>query len=201
MTTDLLTFSWQNRMVFLRILKKHGLKLLTPFLGVALIYWIWVVPPKYMGYAPDQPIPFSHKIHAGENKIECQFCHATVERSAHASVPDTATCMRCHQEVAPDSPSIQFLKSSFEQGLPLRWNKVHDLPDHVKFSHKPHIAKGVSCETCHGPIDTMDKVRVHSGFNMGWCVNCHREYSQRLQAEPPGDNVTVHLTECSTCHY
>ena len=196
-------------MTLRRILAKHGFKLSLPFITIAIIYWIWVVPPKYKGYAPDQAIPFSHKIHAGENKIDCQFCHVTVERSIHASVPDTATCMRCHQDVAPDSPSIQFLRSSYEQGLPLHWNKVNDLPDHVKFSHKPHIAQGISCATCHGEVEKMEKIKVDTAFNMGWCVNCHREYSKKLQAKPIGkssgsilgNNETVHLTECSTCHY
>ena len=188
-------------MAFTRILKKHGLKLLAPMLGLALLYWIWIVPPKYQGYAPDQPIPFSHKIHAGELKMECQFCHSTVERSAQASVPDSATCMKCHQEVSPDSRDIQYLRSAYEQGIPIRWNKVHDLPDHAHFNHKVHIAQGIACADCHGAVQDMDKVQVHSAFNMGWCINCHRQYSQKLQSKTPGNNVSVRLTECSTCHY
>ncbi len=188
-------------MVLFRILSKHGFKLLPPLLSAILIYWIWVVPPKYQGYMPDQPISFSHKIHAGELKMECQFCHSTVERSAHASIPDTATCIKCHQEVASDSQDIQYLRSSYEQGIPIRWNKVHDLPDHARFSHKPHIAKGLDCTVCHGSIEKMEKVSVQSAFNMGWCINCHRQYVAESQSKPAGNNVSVHLTECSTCHY
>ncbi len=188
-------------MAISRILKKHGLILLLPLISLGLIYWIWIVEPKYKGYSPDQPIPFSHKIHAGEMQIDCQFCHTTVERSIHASVPDSATCMKCHQEVAPDSKDIQYLRATYHQGIPIRWKKVHDLPDHVRFSHKPHIASGIECSACHGPIETMDKVEVHSSFNMGWCVNCHRQAASQIQAKPPGNNVSVHLTECSTCHY
>ena len=192
-------------MAFKRILKKHGFKLVLPLLGVALVYWVWIVPPKYKGYAPDQPIPFSHKIHAGELGMDCQFCHSTVERSASASVPDLNTCMKCHQEVASDSKDIQFLRNSYKQGIPIRWNKVHDLPDHARFSHKPHIAKGLNCATCHGAVAEMDKIKVNTDFNMGWCVNCHRQYSTESQKDAYqngiGNNKSVHLTECSTCHY
>ena len=86
-----------------KVLKKHSIKIILPLLSLGLIYWIWVSPPKYLGYAPDQPIPFSHRIHAGELQIDCQFCHTAVERSAHATVPDTATCIKCHQDDAGDS--------------------------------------------------------------------------------------------------
>ena len=193
----------------LRILKKHGFKLSLPILGFLLIYWIWILPPKYQGYAPNQPIPFSHKVHAGDLAIDCQFCHSTVERSAHASVPDTATCMKCHLEVAPDSEHIQYLKMSYKKGIPLRWNKVHDLPDHARFSHKVHIAKGLDCAQCHGNVNAMEKVEVHSAFNMGWCVNCHRQYEKNEASNTAkssshpflAKNKTVKLTECGTCHY
>ena len=188
-------------MALVRILKKHGLKLFAPVLGLGLLYWLWVLPPKYQGYAPDQPIPFSHKIHAGELKMECQFCHSTVERSRHASVPDVATCMKCHQEVASDSEDIQFLRSAYKQGIPIRWNRVHDLPDHARFSHKPHIAQGLACADCHGAVEKMDKVEVYSAFNMGWCVNCHRQHIEKVKAEKGDEEISLHLTECSTCHY
>jgi hypothetical protein len=182
-----------------RIIQKHGGKLTLIILTVGFIYYLYGVNPKYQGYAPDQPIPFSHKIHAGEVGIDCKFCHYSVERSNHASVPDLNTCMKCHSQIAGDSPDIQFLRISYEAGIPIRWNKVHDLPDHAHFSHKAHIAKGFECQTCHGPVETMDKVQVHSPFNMGWCVNCHRQYIE--EEKPAGKNNAIGITTCGTCHY
>jgi len=205
----------------IKVLQKHSIKLILPFAFLGLVYWIWVVPPKYQGYQPDQPVPFSHKIHAGEMQMDCQFCHVAVERGAHATVPDSSTCMKCHEYVAPDSPNIQFLRTAYERGEPIRWNKVHDLPDHVRFNHKAHIVHGLgkdttaeTCAVCHGDMrEVSGKVEVQSAFNMGWCVNCHRDWSDGAEGVPgvqpglegdimnAGDNLTVHLTECSTCHY
>lgn len=184
---------------FNRILKKHGLKFLLLILLLGGIYYLYGYPTKYQGYAPDQPIPFSHKIHAGEVGVDCRFCHQNVERSEHAGVPDTMTCMKCHSQIASDSPDIQFLRNSFAQGVPLRWNKVHDLPDHAHFSHKAHIARGFDCVQCHGAVEQMDKVEVVAEFNMGWCVGCHRQYTE--QEDKPGNNKMVGITSCGTCHY
>lgn len=182
-----------------RIFKKHGGKLLTLFIVFGGLGYLLGSPQKYVGYSPDQPIPFSHKIHAGELDINCMYCHTGVEKSQHATVPDTATCMKCHEYVAQDSKDIQFLKKSYEQGVPIRWVKVHDLPDLAKFSHKPHIAKGFDCSQCHGKVEEMEKVELHAPFTMGWCVNCHRDYTE--QEHPPGNNRTVQITECGTCHF
>ncbi len=186
-----------------RILKKHGVKL-----GVFIFLfggtgYLLFSDAKYKGFAPDQPIPFSHKIHAGEVGIDCRFCHSGVEKSMHAGIPDMDTCMKCHQVIASDSPNIQFLRESYKAGTPVRWVKVHDLPDHARFSHRAHIARGFDCAQCHGEVQKMDKVEVVSDFNMGWCVNCHRDQTEKLglQEHKPGKNNTVHLTECGTCHY
>ncbi len=197
---------------FVTILKKHSAKFILLATTVVLIYWVWIVPPKYQGYQPDQPVPFSHKIHAGEMNMDCRFCHASVEKGPHASVPDTATCMKCHQQVASDSPYIQYVRQSYEQGVPIRWIKAHDLPDHARFSHKPHIAflggqPGVentaeTCAHCHGDMREVEgKVAVASEFNMGWCVNCHRSYENQVQDTPAGFNQASNLTTCGTCHY
>lgn len=194
-------------MALLRILQKHGVKIAVLFLIFGGLSYLVFSPTKYQGYAPDQPIPFSHKVHAGELAIDCQFCHTTVEKSPHASVPDTATCMKCHQHVAGDSPHIQYLRETYEKGIPIRWHKVHDLPDHARFSHKPHIAAGFDCQQCHGDVASMEKVEVVAEFNMGWCVNCHRE--NYMKVDPPtqpvpaelGNNTTVKITECGTCHF
>ncbi|MBI3394486.1 MAG: cytochrome c3 family protein [Spirochaetia bacterium] len=187
-----------------RILKKHGIKLTVIFVVFGGAAYLFAGAPKYKGYAPDQPIPFSHKIHAGEVGVDCRFCHVNTERSAQASIPDTATCMKCHEVIASDSPNIQYLRTSYKAGMPIRWLKVHDLPDHAKFSHKPHISRGFQCADCHGAVDKMDKVEVASDFNMGWCIKCHRDNAAKfpdIQDTKPGHNRSVHLTECGTCHY
>jgi hypothetical protein len=181
-----------------RIAKKHGVKIFFLILVFGGAGYLIGSPQKYVGYKPDQPIPFSHKIHSGELGINCQFCHVNVERSQHATVPDTGTCMKCHEYVGSDSPHIQFLRKSYKDGKPVRWNKVHDLPDHVRFSHQVHIAKGFDCAQCHGKVENMEKLELHADFTMGWCVNCHREYTE--QKHPAGNNRTVEITECSTCH-
>ncbi|MEQ8353550.1 MAG: cytochrome c3 family protein [Leptospiraceae bacterium] len=186
----------------LRIAKKHGIKFVLLFALIGAFVYLYGVNPKYQGYAADQPIPFSHKIHAGELGVDCQFCHTSVDKSAMASVPDTATCMKCHAYVASDSPDIQYLRKTYEKGIPMRWNKVHDLPDHAKFSHKVHIARGYDCAQCHGNVAEMDKVEVTSEFNMGWCVNCHRDQAKQMNLDKePGGNHSLGITDCSTCHY
>lgn len=186
-------------MAFQRILKKHGIKLTILALLIGGVAYLFGSNAKYVGYSPDQPIPFSHKIHAGEMKIDCQFCHANVERSIHATVPDTGTCMKCHEFVASDSKNIQYLRKTYALGIPMRWRKVYDLPDHARFSHKVHIARGFECATCHGDVASMEKVEVKPNFTMGWCIECHRQNS--MQLTKPGNNNTLHLTECATCHY
>lgn len=128
-----------------------------------------------VGYAPEQPIPFSHKIHAGDNKMECLYCHFNADKSRHATVPPTSLCMGCHQQVASDRPLPQKVKEHYEKEEPIEWVKVHHLPEHAFFSHERHVAAGVSCQTCHGPVETMDKVVQTVDINMGWCLDCHRD--------------------------
>ncbi len=182
-----------------RIARKHGIKITILVLLFGGVGYIVGSPQKYVGYSPDQPIPFNHKIHAGEMHINCVYCHNNVERSQHATVPDSATCMKCHEFIASSSKDIQYLRQMYRKGEPMRWIKVHDLPDHAHFSHKPHIAKGFDCSQCHGKVETMDKVALQAPFTMGWCVNCHRDYTE--QKAKPGNNRTVQITECGTCHY
>ncbi len=134
----------------------------------------YVSPQWYQNYAPTQPIPFSHKRHAGDFKIPCLYCHASAERAAHAEVPGLETCMNCHSVVKTDSPHIQKVKEHFDAKKPMEWVKVHVLPDFVRFNHKRHISAGVACQTCHGPVETMEKVYQWAGLNMGWCMDCHR---------------------------
>ncbi len=147
-----------------------------------------LMPAKNQGYAPVQPIPFSHKIHAGKYTIPCMYCHVSVEKSRSATVPAMNVCMNCHVQVKTDSPWIQQLKKHYDEGKPIPWIRVHDVPDFTYFNHKRHIAKGVKCQTCHGEIQNMDRVSQVAPLTMGWCVNCHRK---------PEYNAP---TTCDTCH-
>ncbi len=141
------------------------------------------------GYQPDQPIAFSHELHVGQNGMQCQYCHNQVERSTAANIPALSTCMNCHLVVKTDSPEIKKLRDAYDAGKSIEWVKVHMLPDHVKFNHAAHIAKGVNCQTCHGEIEKMEKVYQYSDLSMGWCVNCHRQ---------PENKAPIN---CSTCHH
>lgn len=127
------------------------------------------------GYEPDQPLPFSHKLHAGEHGIDCLYCHAGVEVSAHSPLPSLEVCMNCHRVVKTESPYIQKLQEAYAQGKPIAWEKVHLLPDFVKFSHYPHILAGKECRVCHGPVEEMERVYQYHSLSMGFCVNCHRQ--------------------------
>ncbi len=140
-------------------------------------------------YEPDQPINFSHELHAGQNQMQCLYCHASATVSNHASVPPLKLCMNCHLVVATDKPEIKKLTKAYNEKTPVNWVKVTMLPDHVHFNHRRHVKRDVACQTCHGPVETMSKVKQVSDLSMGWCVNCHRQ---------PENNAPV---SCSTCHY
>ena len=138
--------------------------------------------------APEQPIAFSHKIHVGTVGLECQFCHESVERSTFAGVPSVQKCMSCHANVATDRPEVQKLAGYWERQEAMEWNRVYRirLRNHVFFSHKRHVKKGIDCAECHGEVRYMDKIRRVRSLEMGWCVSCH------VQNEAP--------TDCLTCH-
>ena len=143
------------------------------------------------GYAPLQPIAFSHQLHAGEMKMDCAFCHFNAERGKHAGVPPMSVCLGCHGPdkgaVQNKSPQIAKLldiaaKGSYtdadgivHEGGVVHWNRVHKLPDHVYFSHQWHVKAGVACQTCHGAVEEMAVIRQHATLSMGWCLDCHRK--------------------------
>lgn len=156
-----------------------------------------------VGYAPDQPIPFSHKLHAGTYKIECMYCHTSVEKSKHANVPSMNVCMNCHLVVKPDSPHIQKLKELYAENRAFQWVKVHDMPDHVYFPHNRHVQRGVQCETCHGDVASMDKVYQYGKLSMGWCLDCHRGVTTPEYLYTDGQKPGTHVApvNCNTCHY
>ncbi len=155
---------------------------------VVYIFWYWFSPYNLdVGYQPDQPIPYSHKLHAGDLGIDCRYCHVNVESSRKASIPSSEICMNCHALVKTDRPSIVKLRESYASGTPIEWNRVHLLPDYVYFDHSRHVNSGVSCVECHGRVDRMRVVRQVEPLSMGWCLDCHRNPAPHLR---PKDKVT-----------
>src|SRR5689334_10486504 len=121
------------------------------------------------GVAREQPVQFSHQHHAGGIGIDCRYCHTSVEVSASAGIPPTKTCINCHSQIWSTSPYLEPVRASFREDRPLRWVRVHDLPDFVYFNHSIHIKKGVGCETCHGRVDRMPLMIQQSSLQMEWC--------------------------------
>jgi hypothetical protein len=144
---------------------------------------------------PQQPVNFSHQIHAGKLGMNCLYCHYGAEKSAVANVPPVGTCMGCHKIAATDRPEIQKLTGYYERREPIPWVHVHRLPDHVKFSHQRHVLGGVECSTCHGVVQEMAVVYPYSSLKMGWCVTCHRQNLDRSKYQ-----VTATM-DCLICHH
>jgi len=176
------------------VLPAGALAVLTTVIAVG---WI-AEPDRYeRGYAPEQPIPYSHKLHAGSLRIPCQYCHVGVDKSRHAGVPAVETCMNCHRVTKVDSPAIKQLTATYESGKPMTWRRVHSLPDHVYFDHRPHVISGIACQTCHGEIQDMDVVTQHMSMRMGNCLGCHRDAHDAL---PKDSTVKGGPEHCSACH-
>ena len=138
-------------------------------------YRLFGLEPRARGYAPEQPINFSHITHVKKNKMECQYCHWSVAKAPYAAIPSGELCMGCHKLVKTDSPEIQKLAKYYNDGVPVPWEKVHVMPDYVRFNHKRHVKAGVGCQECHGQVPEMAKVERVSSMKMGWCVSCHRD--------------------------
>jgi hypothetical protein len=204
----------------------NQLKLITIFIVVVGIGIIFKnsnahFPGNFEGYEPEQPIAFSHQLHAGEMTIPCMYCHFGAEDSKHAGIPPANVCMNCHefvnnntnenkiaekmgrnQEVSPEIKKIYesfgTSENNYEDKNPTEWVKVHNLPDFVFFSHKPHINAGLDCEKCHGDVASMTRVKQVNDLSMGWCLDCHRQDHESL------DNTKERksqLQDCATCHY
>jgi len=127
-----------------------------------------------VGYTPDQPIPYSHKIHAGDYEMECLYCHSAAEKGPHAGIPSMEQCMGCHSVVAIDKEDVKKLTQIYNEGKAVEWVRIHRLPDHAYFNHKWHVNAGVECETCHGEISEMAVVGQVNRLEMGDCMECHR---------------------------
>ena len=168
-------------------------------------------------YQPTQPIAFSHKIHAGQYEIDCNYCHTGVNISKSANIPSVNICMNCHNTIHTDRPEVQKILTAYEENRPIEWIRVHNLPDLSYFNHSQHVAVGgIECNTCHGPIEEMDVVYQYAELTMGWCINCHRETDVNTKGNKYYDNlVELHKNsskkplnvedigglECSKCHY
>ena len=190
------------------------------------------LPGNHEGYEPEQPIAFSHRLHAGELKMDCQYCHYAAESSRHAGIPPASICMNCHATVTAGfdavlqerenakaqgrdpvrivSPALaelyrsvgldEQLEPTGDGGAPIAWSRVHNLPDFVYFDHRVHVARGLACEVCHGPVQSMERMRQFSSLSMGWCVDCHR--SQPAVAGSGVADQGRHVsTDCAACHY
>lgn len=165
---------------------------------VTWVFWYYFSPKNLqVGYAPEQPIHYSHKLHVDELGIDCRYCHANVERSQEAMVPPTQTCMGCHAVVKKDSPELAVLRDSWQTGKAIPWVRVHKLPDHVFFDHSAHLSAGVGCSSCHGRIDKMDVVRLDEPISMGWCLDCHRDPAPNLRPKSELTNMAWHKPDSS----
>ncbi|QNH63261.1 c-type cytochrome [Hymenobacter sediminicola] len=170
------------------------------------------------GYQPTQPIAFSHKLHAGENQINCAYCHTSVYKSKSANIPSANICMNCHSQIKTESPEIKKIYRAIERKQPIQWVRVHNLPDLAYFNHSQHTqVGGIECQTCHGPIQNMEVVYQYSPLTMGWCINCHREtplntkgngyYNNLVKLHDSANGAAPFTvssnggTECSKCHY
>lgn len=158
--------------------------------GAGLTFAIWYYNSPWntqVGYAPVQPVAYSHKLHAGELGIDCRYCHANIERSQEAMIPPTQTCMGCHAVIKTDSVRLQPVRDSWASDKPLEWVRIHKLPEHAYFDHSAHLAVGVGCTSCHGRIDQMEVVRQDQPLSMSWCLDCHRDPGKAIR---PKDQVT-----------
>jgi len=158
-----------------------GLLAVGALFGVAA--YAYLSHPKVIdtGYQPEQPVPYSHKLHAGSMGMDCYYCHNTVEKAAFAAVPSTETCMNCHVKVKPQSPYLAKVRESYETGKPVEWKKIHKLADYVYFNHSSHVTAGVSCVSCHGRVDQMIEVKQVKELSMAWCLECHRNPAPNLR--------------------
>jgi hypothetical protein len=203
------------------------------FLGYETVDWGTSLG-RQQGYQPTQPIKYSHALHAGKHKIDCQYCHSTAYKGKHANIPSVNTCMNCHKNITkgPQYGTEEIAKiyeavgwDAYNQTYskpqkPVEWVRIHNLPDHVYFNHAQHVNAGkVQCQTCHGPVETMEEVYQYSPLSMGWCINCHRQsevqfasnnyYSTYEQLHEKLKNkelskITVDKiggAECQRCHY
>ena len=161
--------------------------------GAAVTGGIWYYfTPKYtrVGFMPVQPVPFSHAVHAQQLGMDCRYCHGSVEISGHANIPTTQACMACHVQIKPTSPKLEAVRESWKSGRPVRWARVHRLPDYVYFNHAAHVNRGAGCYSCHGAVNEMQVVWQAEPQSMSWCLDCHRTPENFLRPQSEVFNMT-----------
>lgn len=227
---------------FLQVVGVIFLLLTSAYVGFGALFSVGVD----QGYQPVQPIAFSHKIHSGENKVDCQYCHSSAKHSKHSGIPSVNVCMNCHMNIAEVAEGTQveydgiiLRKRDLDKEIqkiydaagwdpenlvytgetkPIKWVRIHNLPDHVNFVHAQHVTvAGVDCKVCHGPVEEMDEMYQHSPLTMGWCIDCHRETNIDLKGNPYYEEIHNQLAdkygvkevtvaqlggiECGKCHH
>jgi len=205
---------------FLHVVGTIFALLMTAYLGFGTLFSVGVD----QGYQPVQPIAFSHKIHAGENKVDCQYCHSSAKHSKHSGIPSVNVCMNCHKNIAEvaEGTEVEYngvilRKNELDKEIqkiydaagwdaenleytgetkPIKWVRIHNLPDHVNFVHAQHVTvAGVDCKQCHGPVEEMDEMYQYSPLTMGWCIDCHRETNVDLKGNPYYEKIHKQLAE------
>lgn len=150
-----------------------------------------------IGYAPEQPIAFSHKLHAGDMKIDCQYCHTGPSKGRHALVPSVNICMNCHTLAKKDQPEIIKLTQFYNENKPIPWKRIHKVPEYAYFNHSVHVNTGIECQTCHGNVNELEVLKQARGWTMTACLDCHRDPKSQL---PYLSQVKQGPTHCAACH-
>jgi hypothetical protein len=183
---------WSNTVTLLVIL----FLAVFPVYAIALVGYTLDPVTLNVGYQPEQPVPYSHALHVGQLGMDCRYCHNTVEKADFAAIPPTETCMNCHRAIWPKSEKLELVRASFgagsaeaslKPGQAVPWRQVTTVPDYVFFNHPAHVNSGISCVECHGQINQMDVVYQAKPMNMAWCLQCHRDPTDRIR---PRDMVT-----------
>jgi len=174
---------WTNRLTLILIIS-----FALSAAGVIAGVWYYFTP-KYtrVGYAPQQPVAFSHSVHVDQLGLDCRYCHNAVEKSWYSNLPASATCMNCHNQVLKDDPRLALVRESYATGKPIPWVQIHRVPDYVYFNHSVHVNRGVSCVQCHGQVNKMDEVYHAKTLSMAFCLDCHRNPAPNLR---PQDKIT-----------
>jgi hypothetical protein len=172
--------------------RKWGVGLLVGITLVVIGFYYYALPSyTRVGYTPEQPVAFSHELHAGQLGLDCAYCHQSVFDGPHANVPAAQTCMNCHDpkkaNVKGNSELLAAVRLSRDTGRPVEWKRVHKLPEFAYFNHAVHVNKGVSCVSCHGQVNEMKVVSHDKELSMGWCLKCHNDPTPHLR---PLDQVT-----------
>jgi hypothetical protein len=166
--------------------------------GVGAVFFVWhFFSPYYLwaGYKPTQPVPYSHRLHAGELGMDCRYCHTGVHEGPKANVPASETCMNCHSVIRSDSPKLEPIREAYAGGDAVEWIKVHGLADYVYFNHSRHVNRGVGCVSCHGRIDQMEVVYQAEPLSMGWCLSCHRAPEKHLRPQTEITNMEFKVSD------